>query len=50
MEVLEEDSPMGMEEELEENYIKQCLKETKGIDKRRNGLYQQVLKEGMIVW
>ena len=50
MEVLEEDSPKGMEEELEENHIRQCLKEIKEIDKRRNGLYQQVLQEGMTVW
>ena len=49
MEGLEEDSPMGMEEELEENYIKQYLKETKEIDKRKNGLYQQVLEEVIIV-
>ena len=50
MEVLEEDSPMETEEELEENHDRQCLKEVKEIDKRRNGLYQQVLQEGMIFW
>ena len=50
MEVLEEDSAKGMEEELKENHIRQCLTEIKEIDKRRNGLYQQVLWEGMTVW
>ena len=49
MEDLEEVSPMGTEEELEENHIRQCLKEIKGIDRRKNGLYQQVLEEGMTV-
>ena len=50
MEGLEEVSPMGMEEELEENHIRSFLKEIKGIDKRKSGLYQQVLEEGMSVW
>ena len=50
MEVLEEDSPKGMEEEQEENHFRQCLKEIKEIGNRRNGLYQQVLQEGMTVW
>ena len=49
MEDLEEVSPVGMEEELEENHVRQCLKEIKGIDKKKNGLYQQVLEEGMTV-
>ena len=49
MEVLEEDSPEGMEEEQEEKPIRQCLKEIKEIGKRKNGLYQQVLPEGMMV-
>ena len=40
---------MGTEEELEENHVRQCLEEIKGIDKRKNGLYQQVLEEGMTV-
>ena len=48
MEVLEEDSSMGMEKELEESHTRQCLKEIK--DRRENGLYQQVLQEGMTVW
>ena len=49
MEVLEEDSPMGMEEELEKNRARECLKEIKEIGNRRNGLYQQVLQGGMTV-
>ena len=47
MEDLEEVSPMGMEEELEESDARQCLKEIK--NRRKNGLYQQVLEEGMTV-
>ena len=35
---------MGMEEELEETHIKQ-LKEISKIDRKKNGLYPQVLKE-----
>ena len=31
MEVFEEDSPKGMEEELEENHVRQCLEEIKEI-------------------
>ena len=50
IEGLEEVSPMGTEEEMEETHISQLLKEIKGIDRRKNGLYQQVLEEEKTFW
>ena len=50
MEGLEEVSPVGMEEEMKENHIRWLLKEIRGIDRRKNGLYQQVLEEEKTFW
>ena len=38
----EEDSPMEMEEKLEETHVKDTLKEISRIDGKKNGLYQLV--------
>ena len=45
MEDWEEDSPMRMEEKLEETYIKQQLKDISRIDGKKIGLCPQVKEE-----
>ena len=46
---VEEDSSMEMEEVQQEKSIRQPPKVNRGIDRKKTGLYQQVLKEEIIV-
>ena len=46
MDYLEEDSPMEMEEKMEETHIWYHQKGISKMDRKKSGLYPQVLEEG----